>query len=93
MLFIKYAPKFLRNLLWVVYILVFAFTFWILTDYDGGQKFVDWFFMLFLYAIINGLLFFAFKPIVEKYNSALYIPYFLDLSMLIFIIVATVFIL
>ena len=91
MLFIKYAPKFLRNLLWVVYILVFAFTFWIMADYDGGLRFVGWFFFISVYAVLNALLFFAFKPIVEKYNSTLYIPYVLDLSMLIFIIVVSVF--
>ena len=90
MLFIKYAPKFLRNLLGMVIFILFSITiiqavfnildtlqFYALTD------FISYILITYiLYIVSNFSLLFAFKPIIKKYPKTYVVPYAIDVFLL-----------
>ena len=91
MLFIKYAPKFLRNLLLLVYILFLGFAsvvaYLYLDYYAFGLDYVRDAFVFFgLYTVCIFALLFAFKPIIKKYPKTYIVAYIIDVILLLCVV-------
>ena len=88
MLFIKYAPKFLRNLLGIVILILFSITLFQavidILDYPADKiYFVKVISIIYVgYIASNFLLVFAFKPIIKKYPKTYIVAYIIDVILL-----------
>jgi len=87
MLFVKYAPAYLKNLLKVITLLFHLVVLFIvyvnLGDYWTIRDTVT---IYAIYIVLNFLLLFAFKPIIKKYPKTYLIAYSIDIIFLISVI-------